>query len=66
MKVALLSPIAWRTSPSLWSWENIVWLLADGLVKAGIDVTLFATADSRARISWNQYALYHEEDRIGS
>jgi len=47
MKVALLSPIAWRTPPRHYGpWENIVWLLADGLVKAGIDVTLFATADS--------------------
>ncbi|MGI5881060.1 MAG: glycosyltransferase family 4 protein [Syntrophomonadaceae bacterium] len=47
MKVALLSPIAWRTPPRHYGpWENIVWLLADGLVNAGIDVTLFATADS--------------------
>jgi len=48
MKLAMLSPIAWRTPPRHYGpWENVVSLLTEGLVKRGIDVTLFATADSR-------------------
>lgn len=47
MKIALISPIAWRTPPTHYGpWENIASLLCEGLVKKGIDVTLFATADS--------------------
>lgn len=47
MKIALLSPIAWRTPPKHYGpWENVASLLCEGLVKRGIDVTLFATKDS--------------------
>lgn len=47
MKIALLSPIAWRTPPTHYGpWENVASLLCEGLVKKGIDVTLFATQDS--------------------
>ena len=47
MRVALLSPIAWRTPPEHYGpWELIVSLLAEGLVEKGIDVTLFATGNS--------------------
>lgn len=47
MKVALLSPIAWRTPPRHYGpWERVVSLLCEGLVAKGVDVTLFATADS--------------------
>jgi glycosyltransferase involved in cell wall biosynthesis len=47
MKIALLSPIAWRTPPTHYGpWETVVSLLCEGLVKKGIDVTLFATKDS--------------------
>jgi len=47
MKIALISPIAWRTPPVHYGpWENIASLLCEGLVKKGIDVTLFATKDS--------------------
>jgi glycosyltransferase involved in cell wall biosynthesis len=50
MKIAMLSPIAWRTPPRHYGpWENIVSLLTEGLVSCGIDVTLFATADSKTR-----------------
>lgn len=50
MKIAMLSPIAWRTPPRQYGpWENIVSLLTEGLVDRGIDVTLFATADSKTR-----------------
>ena len=48
MKIALLSPIAWRTPPRHYGpWENIAGLLAKGLSEIGEDVTLFATSDSR-------------------
>ena len=44
----MLSPIAWRTPPRHYGpWESMVYLLTEALVKMGIDVTLFATADSR-------------------
>lgn len=43
----MISPIAWRTPPRHYGpWERVVSLLTEGLVKEGIDVTLFATADS--------------------
>ncbi len=47
MKIALLSPIAWRTPPLQYGpWEQVVSCLAEGLVAKGMDVTLFATGDS--------------------
>lgn len=47
MRVAMLSPVAWRTPPRHYGpWERVVSLLTEGLVGRGIDVTLFATADS--------------------
>ena len=47
MKIALISPIAWRTPPTHYGpWENIASLLCEGLVKRGVDVTLFATENS--------------------
>lgn len=48
MKIALISSIAWRTPPVHYGpWENVTSLLCEGLVKRGIDVTLFATKDSK-------------------
>lgn len=47
MRVAILSPIAWRTPPRLYGpWEQVASNIAEGLVKKGVDVTLFATGDS--------------------
>ncbi len=47
MRLAMLSPIAWRTPPRHYGpWESTVSLLTEGLVRKGVDVTLFATADS--------------------
>lgn len=47
MKIALLAPIAWRTPPRHYGpWERVVSLLAEGLVRQNIDVTLYATGDS--------------------
>ncbi len=48
MKIAMLAPIAWRTPPRHYGpWERVVSLLTEELVARGIDVTLFATGDSR-------------------
>ena len=47
MRIAMLGPIAWRTPPEHYGpWERVTSLLTEGLVAAGVDVTLFATLDS--------------------
>ena len=46
-RLAMLAPISWRVPPRHYGpWEQIVSTLTEGLVRRGIDVTLFATADS--------------------
>jgi glycosyltransferase involved in cell wall biosynthesis len=48
VKVALIAPVAWRTPPVHYGpWEQVTSLIAEGLVRCGVDVTLFATLDSR-------------------
>ncbi|MDQ7039915.1 MAG: glycosyltransferase family 4 protein [Rhodothermus sp.] len=50
MRIAMLAPIAWRVPPRHYGpWERVVWLLTEGLVDQGVEVTLFATADSQTR-----------------
>ena len=47
MRVGMLAPIAWRVPPRHYGpWELVVSRLTEGLVARGVDVTLFATADS--------------------
>jgi glycosyltransferase involved in cell wall biosynthesis len=47
LRVAVLAPISWRVPPRHYGpWEQFASLLTEGLVERGIDVTLFATADS--------------------
>ncbi|UII32798.1 glycosyltransferase family 4 protein [Fulvivirga ulvae] len=47
MKAAILSSIAWRTPPEGYGpWEQVASNIAEGLVALGVDVTLFATANS--------------------
>ncbi len=47
LRIAMLAPIAWRTPPRHYGpWELVTSLLTEGLVARGVDVTLFATADS--------------------
>jgi glycosyltransferase involved in cell wall biosynthesis len=47
LRVAMLAPISWRVPPRHYGpWEQFVSLLTEGLVAKGVDVTLFATADS--------------------
>ena len=47
LRVAVLAPISWRVPPRHYGpWEQFASLLTEGLVARGVDVTLFATADS--------------------
>ena len=55
LRIAVLSPVWFPVPPTGYGGiEWIVWLLADGLVEAGHDVTLFASGDSRtkAKLDW--------------
>lgn len=47
LRVGMLAPVAWRTPPEHYGpWERVTSLLTEGLVRRGVEVTLFATADS--------------------
>ena len=47
LRVGILAPISWRVPPRRYGpWERFASLLTEGLVERGVDVTLFATADS--------------------
>jgi glycosyltransferase involved in cell wall biosynthesis len=64
-RVAILSPVAWRTPPQQYgAWETVASNITEGLVARGWDVTLFASRNSvtRARL----HAVVdkgYEEDR---
>jgi len=64
MRIAMISSIAWRTPPRHYGpWESVVSLLTEGLIKAGINVTLFATADSVTKAKLHAICLKgYEED----
>jgi glycosyltransferase involved in cell wall biosynthesis len=48
LRVGMLAPISWRTPPRHYGpWEFATSMLAEALVADGVDVTLFATADSQ-------------------
>ncbi|HKK67350.1 MAG TPA: glycosyltransferase family 4 protein [Bacteroidales bacterium] len=50
MKIAMLAPVAWRTPPRKYGpWEQVTSNITEGLLNKGLDVTLFATADSITR-----------------
>jgi glycosyltransferase involved in cell wall biosynthesis len=50
MKIAVLAPVWFPVPPTGYGGiEWVVWLLADGLVDAGHEVTLFAAGDSHTR-----------------
>jgi glycosyltransferase involved in cell wall biosynthesis len=47
MKIAILSPITWRTPPLKYGpWEQVASNIAEGLIDKGYEVTLFATGNS--------------------
>ncbi len=48
LRVAVLAPITWPTPPPGYGpWEQIAFNIADGMRRRGLDVTLFATGNSR-------------------
>jgi glycosyltransferase involved in cell wall biosynthesis len=60
----MLAPISWRVPPRHYGpWEQFASLLTEGLVDRGVDVTLFASADSqtRARLVGTAPAGYSED-----
>lgn len=67
LRVALLAPISWRVPPRQYGpWEQFASLLTEGLVKRGVDVTLFATADSvtTARLVGTAPTGYSEDSAL--
>ena len=63
----MLAPISWRTPPRHYGpWEQVTSLLTEALVARGVDVTLFATKDSRtaARLDGVCPAPYSEDPTI--
>ena len=64
LRVAVLAPISWRVPPRHYGpWEQFVSLLTEGLVRSGVDVTLFASADSltNARLAGTAPTGYSED-----
>jgi hypothetical protein len=67
LRVGMLAPISWRVPPRHYGpWEQFVSLLTEGLVSRGVDVTLFATADSitRARLVASAPTGYSEDPEL--
>lgn len=49
-RLALLAPISWPIPPAGYGpWEQIAFDVAEGMLARGLDVTLFATGNSRTR-----------------
>jgi glycosyltransferase involved in cell wall biosynthesis len=65
MKVAVLAPVAWRTPPRHYGpWEQIASNIAEGIIRLGAEVTLFATGDSITAGTLDAIcAAGYEEDR---
>lgn len=65
MKIAILAPVAWRTPPVHYGpWEQMASNLTEELKKKGLDVTLFATADSITEAKLNAVInLGYETDK---
>ncbi|MDQ6839504.1 MAG: glycosyltransferase family 4 protein [Actinomycetota bacterium] len=64
MRVAVLAPISWRVPPRHYGpWEQFASLLTEGLVRRGVDVTLFAAGDSvtTARLSSTAARAWEED-----
>jgi glycosyltransferase involved in cell wall biosynthesis len=48
LRLAVLAPISWPTPPPGYGpWEQIAFNIADGMRRRGLDVTLFATGNSK-------------------
>jgi len=67
LRVGMLAPISWRVPPRHYGpWEQFVSLLTEGLVARGVDVTLFASADSvtSARLVGTAPTGYSEDPEL--
>lgn len=67
MRIAMVAPISWRVPPRHYGpWERIVSLLTEGLIERGLEVTLFATADSltQARLVATCPRPYSEDESL--
>ena len=67
MKIALLAPIAWRTPPLKYGpWEQVASNIAEGMVRKGVDVTLFATGNSQTsgKLEYISNTAYAEDSSI--
>src|SRR5207342_2550908 len=67
LRIAMLAPISWRTPPRHYGpWEQVTSLLTEALVARDVDVTLFATKDSRtaARLDGICPVPYSEDPTI--
>jgi len=67
LRVGMLAPISWRVPPRDYGpWEQFASLLTEGLVERGVEVTLFATADSitRARLVGTAPTGYSEDPAL--
>ena len=63
MRIGMLAPIAWRVPPRHYGpWELVVSRLTEGLVARGVDVTLFATADSQTSATLASVAPHPYEE----
>ena len=66
LRIAVISPVWFPVPPTGYGGiEWIVWLLADGLVEAGHDVTLFASGDSRTKAKLECVFETAPSERIG-
>jgi glycosyltransferase involved in cell wall biosynthesis len=66
-RIAVLSPVAWRTPPRQYgAWETVASNITEGLAARGWDVTLFATGDSvtRARLHAVVDKGYEEDSNV--
>jgi glycosyltransferase involved in cell wall biosynthesis len=67
MRIALLAPVWFPVPPTGYGGiEAIVALLADGLMDAGHQVTLFASGDSKTKAKLDAVFPEDQADRIGS
>lgn len=67
MKIAILAPIAWRTPPLKYGpWEQVTSNITEGLVERGLNVTLFATGNSKTlgKLEYISPTAYAEDKEI--
>jgi glycosyltransferase involved in cell wall biosynthesis len=66
LRVAVISPVWFPVPPTGYGGiEWVVWLLADGLVDAGHEVTLFASGDSHTKATLSSVFPTAPSERIG-